>query len=103
MVEILSCNVQRSGSNHAAILETGAERDVDVILIQETRIHGDRQTLTKEGYEIHEPNHTWTPYLKTLIYIKKGIPTRTIPGNHPEGHMTSVYLQEQDLYIHNIY
>src|SRR4051812_13882315 len=103
MVEVLSCNVQRSEANQTTILEIGARRDVDVILIQEPKIYANNGTITQTGYTLFEPFHTWGKYMKTLTFVKNGIPTRSIPRDHPEGHMTSIFLPDQGLYIHNVY
>ena len=103
MVEILSCNVQGSGPSQTTLLEIGAKRNVEVILVQEPRTISDRETITKHGYTIFEPYHTWGRYMKTLTYVRNDVHAKSIPRDNPDGHMTSIFLKDQNLSIHNIY
>ena len=103
MVEILSCNVQGSGPNQTIILEMGAKRNVEVILIQELRVTTHKQTPTHHEYTLYEPSHIWDKDLKTLTYVRKDISASVTPYDMHLGHMTSVFLTQQNVHIHNIY
>jgi len=103
MVVILSCNVQRGANKQIAALEVGADRKVDVIVIQEPRIRTGCQTPTMDGYTIFEPFHTWNANMKTISYVRNEIKAIPIPRDSPDGLMTTIHLPEHDLDIHNIY
>ena len=84
MVEILLCNVQRSKSNQTALLEVAGRRKVDVVLIQEPRIHVITGTVAKAGYSVYGPGSSWQPSTKTITYVRNDIVARSIPKDNKD-------------------
>ena len=102
MVVILSGNVQRTSPNQTALLERGAKRGVDVILVQEPRIHASLETINKAGYNLYGSGHSWNANTKTIT-VKNGLTARATPWDNPEGTLTPIFLPEVRLHIHSVY